>query len=156
MRCGKCGGENLPGAKFCKFCGSTLEGEMWVDSFVTPPPRTDLTTGCKVWFWIMLVSNVVSAISGIMVIPVASVIGIEAVISGIVLAASSYLIMFKHMKGGLYAIIAMALINFIVSLIYFISIGVFSGILLLVEILEVAVGPALSYYFVNSNADIIK
>lgn len=167
MRCGKCGGENLPGAKFCKFCGSTLEGEMRVDPFVTSPPRTDLTTGCKVWFWILLVANALSAIGGIIRIPLSPLLGIFTVISSVVVAASSYLIMFRHIRSGLYAIIAMTVLDFVSAIINCITSGIFSnlpgasGILAallagVVGLLICAIRPALSYYFVNSNADIIK
>lgn len=155
MKCNKCGKDNIEGSKFCKYCGAEMvEIKSQTHNIVmgqNGPQEVKLdavTKGCKVWFWFVIIVNALSAVSGLALISAIPFVGLVTVISGIAIAAGSGMILFKHKKVGLYIIIGMAVVN------CFINIVNNAGIL--TSIISAVLCPAISYYFVNKNSDIIK
>ena len=69
MRCGKCGGENNDGAKFCAYCGSPLETERAsenrrmdsTDIQRRPNVPPDSTKKRKKWPWLLCAAVLVIA-----------------------------------------------------------------------------------------------
>lgn len=166
MKCPSCGFENNDGAKFCKNCGTKLNADTITKSVETastvsnevptnrnnvanaPANEGTLSKGCKIWFWFVLVVNVLSAFANLSLMSYSPGLALFAVLSGGVLAGGSAMILFKQKKIGLYMIIAMAVLACIVNIANHVNV--------LFAVLSAVLNPAISYYFVNKNAAVIK
>ena len=173
MKCPSCGGELVAGSRFCKYCGSAitmqttndLESDNKVNPVVGKPENqtnsqiqniqsesmtaeSDITKGCKIWFWFVLIMNAISALSSLALMSYSPTAGMIGMISGIVLCAGAAIILFKKKKVGFYMIAAMAVIVLIFNLT--------SGANAAVSIIAAIANPIISYYFVNKNANIIQ
>lgn len=166
MKCSRCGKElnNTEGSKYCKFCGAELVQQeeygnndvgMWN---VPREVRTDtLTTGCKVWFWIVLIGNGLAALLSLASLFLLPALGIISGIIGVIIsiavsvvaAVASGMILFKYSKTGLTLLIAGYVIGCLNNII-------FNDTGILVAVIPAIVGSAISCYFVNKNADVIQ
>ena len=165
MKCPSCGFENNDGAKFCKNCGTKLIADTNTKNVETADASTGfvvnrntasevnsgepvMTKGCKIWFWFVLVVNVISALGSLSLMSYAPGLALVSVLSGAVLAGGSAVILFKQKKIGLYMIIAMAIVGCIVNIANHTNVAF--------AVLSAILNPAISYYFVNKNAAVIK
>lgn len=111
--------------------------------------RDGLTTGCKVWFWLVIIANALTAIGGLALISTSPFLGISTVASGAALVVAAVMILFKYKKEGLYIIIGVCVINCLIN------IGVYNqGIVS--SIISSGVSALISYYFVDKNGHIIR
>lgn len=140
MKCQSCGFENHFEAKFCKNCGTKLSAD--------PYYKGELTKGCKIWFWIVLVVNIILVLSNLSLISYFPGLALFSVLSGGILAGGSAIILFKQKKVGLYMIISMAVLACIVN--------IANDVNMAFSIICAVFTPAISYYFVNENAAVIK
>ncbi len=106
-----------------------------------------LSTGCKIWFWVVLVLNALSALISIFFIK-ESAVYIASLISGIGMCAGAVMILFQKKKLGFYVLLAMAAFNLLVSVIS----GTYSAGMLVGPIANALI----SYYFVRGNSDVLK
>lgn len=106
-----------------------------------------LSTGCKIWFWVVLVLNALSALISIFFIK-ESAVYIASLISGIGMCAGAGMILFQKKKLGFYVLLAMAAFNLLVSVIS----GTYSAGMLVGPIANALI----SYYFVRGNSDVLK
>lgn len=109
---------------------------------------TALTRGCKIWFWLLLIVNALSAAFGLLLIMASPVLGLVMAISGTAIAVGAGMVLFKHKRSGLRIIIAMTVINCLTNIIS--NVGILTSVLLAV------LCPAISYYFVKKNSNIIR
>ena len=107
-----------------------------------------MTKGSKVWFWVVLIVNILSALSGFMIMSSMPKLAVMSIISGVGLAVGAGIILFRQKKYGLYVIIGMAILNCLYMVVNKANI-VFA-------VLSAVLNPLISYYFVNKNADVIK
>lgn len=153
MKCSVCGKENILDAKFCKYCGAEMNKRQASYSSVTiqnnsQELKNEMTKGSKIWFWFVIIVNILSAVSGLILISSMPDIGILSVISGIVLAIGAGIILFKHKKLGWYLIAGMAVVNCFINVV--------NGVGIIGSVLSSVLCPAISYYFMNKNSNIIK
>ena len=113
--------------------------------------RTTLTTGCKVWFWIVLIVNTIFAILMTFVSssPISYLVPSAGMgtLSCAAMAIGAGFILFARKKIGLYIIFAGAAIGFISN--------ITSGINFGASLLGGFINPLICYYFVNKNSDVI-
>lgn len=155
MKCNKCNRENESGFKFCKFCGTELtENKVQanngiVERNISQQIKADeVTKGCKVWFWFVIIMNSISALSGLALISAMPFLGVITVVSGIAIAGGAGMILFKYKKVGLYIIIGVAVVNCFINII--------NNVGILTSIISAVLCPAISYYFISKNIHIIK
>lgn len=101
-----------------------------------------MTTGCKVWLWIVLISNVISVLSGLATMAIITIVG------GIVNCTGASLLLFSHKKVGFYLLTAVAVVMCVVN--------ISAGIPAFAAIIPAVVSPLITYFFVRKNADIIQ
>ena len=101
-----------------------------------------MTKGCKIWLWIIFVCNVLSAILGVVTISTDLKIGLYTVIAGIVMVVGIALLLFKQKKVGFYLMIAVAAVGLVVNIIF--------------AIVSALISPAITYYFITKNTNVIK
>ena len=155
MKCSKCGKDNIEGSKFCKYCGTemiesnsqTFNRNLEQNNLQDTKSDT-ITKGCKVWFWFVLIVNALSAVSGFVLLSTIPFLGFVTIISGIAIAVGAGMIMFKCKKVGLYIIIGMAVINCLINIV--------NNAGILTSIISAVLCPAISYYFVKKNTNVIQ
>lgn len=128
-----------------------------------------LSTGLKVWLWIIFVINIVSAL--VMVAGVAgsaalgSVLGLGAIytvlcvvslILEIVLIAGLAMLLFKSKKMGFYLICAAAGIGFVVNMITYGVIGSLTAANVVRAIISMVLCPLITYLFAKNDWDYLK
>lgn len=74
-------------------------------------------TGAKVWLWLVLVLNAISALTSIMTIAASPLTGILSVLAGALAAVGAAVLMFKMTKMGFYIICGGAVCGMIGSII---------------------------------------
>lgn len=165
MKCPSCKFENSVGANFCKNCGAkltiessnmtnqqnnrnTINGNYTVNKNANHERENVMTIGCKVWFWLVLILNSISALTNFALFSYSSVWGIILKLSSIVIVAGAAMILFKQRKVGLYMIIAMDAIGCIVNITYHVNV--------VYALISSGLNVAISYYFVNKNSSVIK
>lgn len=107
-----------------------------------------MTKGCKIWLWIIFVCNVLSAILGVVTISTDLKIGLYTVIAGIVMVVGIALLLFKQKKVGFYLMIAVAAVNLVFNIV--------NGVNIIFAIVSALISPAITYYFITKNTNVIK
>ena len=167
MKCPSCGADIVDGSRFCKYCGTPIsqqkEPEDKEESVQTSEnirfvnqnqigqdnsESSEISKGCKIWFWFVLIMNAISAVSSLALSSYAPGAAMLGAVSGIVLCAGAAIILFKKKKIGFYMIVGMA----VVVLIYNLTSGANAAF----SIIAAIANPLISYYFVNKNVNIIK
>lgn len=108
-----------------------------------------MTKGCKFWLWIIFVANIfflaMSLISG------ADNLGIKlyalSVTAQIVSIFAIFLMLFQHRKIGFYIYVLSIIAAFFVS--------VFSGVSIIYSIIAAIISPAITYFFISRNKEVI-
>ena len=160
MNCPSCGFENEAGAKFCKSCGAKLITQDVVNSSSVKTEKSiqnqnndseeipTMTKGCKIWFWIVLVLNAITAFANLSLMSYAPGTGIILVLAGVVMVSGAAMILFKQSKTGLYLVIGAAVLGCIANLASHINPAY--------AVISAVINPLISYYFVNKNSAVIK
>lgn len=107
-----------------------------------------MTKGCKIWFWIVLVLNAITALANLSLMSYALGTGIILVLAGAVIVSGAEMILFKQSKIGLYLVIGVAVLECIANLASYINPGY--------AVISAVINPLTSYYFVNKNSAVIK
>lgn len=107
-----------------------------------------MTTGCKIWLWIMLVANAISLVLGIISFSALGVIGIYTIAAGILAIVGICLLLFKKKRIGFYILLALAVVGLIVN--------IANGANIAVSILSAIIAPALTFFFISKNQSVIK
>lgn len=114
-------------------------------------PKTDLTTGCKVWFWLEVI------VYGILLI--LAIVGFFSPFTSIgsklltfMLSAGGFagssMILFSKNKSGFYVLVTMGVINLISTLFTY-------GSSFILTLLAASINLGISYYFVQNNLDVL-
>lgn len=129
--------------------------------------ETNVSTGLKVWLWIVIVLNAISALGNIGSIvssPVSTIISI-ALEAAMIYAA--VLIMFQTKKLGFKIMCAVAVVNVVVTIITAIFAGIFAGALvgnafigligaivgIIFSVILIAICPVLTYVLMKKDWD---
>lgn len=107
-----------------------------------------MTTGCKIWLWIMLVANTISLVLGIISFSTLGVIGIYTIVAGIIAIVGICLLLFKKKRIGFYILLALAVVGLVVN--------IANGANIVVSILSAIIAPALTFFFISKNQSVIK
>jgi len=107
-----------------------------------------MTTGCKIWLWIMLVANAISLVLGIISFSTLGVIGIYTIVAGIIAIVGICLLLFKKKRIGFYILLALAVVGLVVN--------IANGANIAVSILSAIIAPALTFFFISKNQSVIK
>ncbi len=107
-----------------------------------------MTTGCKIWLWIMLVANAISLVLGIISFSTLGVIGIYTIVAGIIAIVGICLLLFKKKRIGFYILLALAVVGLVVN--------IANGANIAVSILSATIAPALTFFFISKNQSVIK
>lgn len=117
------------------------------------PQKTDLTTGCKVWFWIVVVMNALILIGtiGLFAIPFLFSGGtkITQIIISVGEITGALMILLSKKRSGFYTIIAVQMLGVIVSLFA-------SGTSFFSTLIGAGIHIGLCYIFVHNNEDILQ
>lgn len=107
-----------------------------------------MTKGCKIWFWIVLVLNAITALVNLSLMSYALGTGIILVLAGAVMVSGAAMILFKQSIIGLYLVNGVAVLECIANLAGHINPGY--------AVISAVINPLISYYFVNKNSAVIK
>lgn len=107
-----------------------------------------MTKGCKVWLWFMLIVNALSLVVGVVSLSALGISGIYSVIAEVIIIISVCLLLFKRKRVGFYVLVAVCVINLVVN--------IMNGTNIVVSILSAVISPALTFFFISKNQDIIK
>lgn len=117
------------------------------------PPKTDLTTGCKVWFWIVVVMNALGFIGsfGLFAVPFLFSTGskITQIIISVGEITGALMILLSKKKSGYAVIIAVQILGVIASLFTF-------GTSFFVTLISAGIHIGLCYIFVHNNEDVLQ
>lgn len=105
-----------------------------------------MTTGCKVWLWLVLVLNLISLLGGLIAIIGNPILGILIVVTEIAIVAGAAMLLFNRKKIGFYVIVGAAVVAFVLNLI--------SGAGLISSLISVICLPGITYLFVSKNSGI--
>lgn len=90
----------------------------------------DISTGLKVWLWIVIVFNGLSAISSLTSIGDSPVSTIISIILDAIMIYACVMIMFQKKKLGFKLMVIFAVINAVVSIVVLVLAGIAAGALL--------------------------
>lgn len=107
-----------------------------------------MTKGFKIWLWLILVVNVLAALSGLMLIGSSLGTAIYTLIVGFVAVAGAALLLFKCKKLGFYMMLATDIAGFIFNMM--------NGVGIVIALLSACIRPLITYYFITKNTAIIK
>lgn len=173
MKCPSCLFENSADAKFCRNCGTKFTPEASagaeqqnninaingnrVNQNKGFQAGNVMTTGCKVWFWLVILGNISLVGNNLELMfrlweyafmSSAFKLALVGILSGLVSVAGAAIILFRQRKFGLYMIIAMSVIVCVVNIMCHVNI--------IFALVSAVLNPLISYYFVNKNSVIIK
>lgn len=107
-----------------------------------------MTKGCKIWLWVMLIANVISLVLGVVSIGILGAVGIYTVVAGIIAVIGVCLLLFKKKRIGFYILIVLAVVGLVVN--------IKVGANIVMSILSAIIAPALTFFFISKNQDVIK
>lgn len=107
-----------------------------------------MSKGCKIWLWIIFICNILSILLGIVSITANPKVGIYTVLAGAVMVTGIALLLFKQKKVGFYILIAVAVIGLVFNIL--------NGVNIIFALISAIVSPAITYYFINKNSNVIK
>lgn len=102
-----------------------------------------MTTGCKIWLWILLIGSGVSALVGMAAIPLSFGTGIVSVMLAVLAFVGVFLMLFKEKREGFYLLCLMAVIDAACTIVL--------GGGMLMPLLSVAAKIGITYYFINKG-----
>lgn len=109
--------------------------------------KNTLSTGSKVWLWLMIAGSIISIISGLIAVTVSFTIGVYSIIAGIIQLASVVTMLFKQKKEGFYILCGVVVINFIFNITYNVS----TPLALISGFASIAITYLLVYKQLNGN-----
>ncbi|MCD7905233.1 MAG: hypothetical protein LUG24_06610 [Clostridiales bacterium] len=107
-----------------------------------------MTKGCKIWLWFIFICNIISCVSCLALISLIGILGAYSAVVCAVMIAGIALLLFKQKKVGFYIMLVMAVVAFIVN--------IMSGVSIIYALASAVVSPAVTYYFIGKNSDVIK
>lgn len=126
----------------------------------------NLSTGLKVWLWIVFVLNIIMTIVSLLAVVGASAIVATLGISGfytvllaisaileIVLVVSIAMILFGKKKVGLYILIVVAVIGFVVSLISYGMVGQLTVVNIVKQVISSVILPVITFALAKKDID---
>ena len=110
-----------------------------------------LTTGCKVWFWLIFICNILTILLYIGTIAMSTVavsIGICMIVLCAIHTAGIALLLFLNKKFGFYLVITGAVFSMIAN--------IWMGTSAVYAIVMAAISPCITFYFISKNKEIIQ
>ncbi|MGN1030672.1 MAG: zinc-ribbon domain-containing protein [Butyricicoccaceae bacterium] len=148
MICKHCGTDNRNNAEFCSKCGELMQQAetLHEDKVVHGTPNAVMTTGCKIWLWLVFIFNILSAVSGIGMIGMGAALnGLSAIVCGILLLWGARQLL-KFQKKGFQLIIIGCVIAMVVNIL--------SGMGIVSSVISAALCPLITYFFMSRNQGI--
>lgn len=106
-----------------------------------------MTKGCKIWLWIVLILQIVSAVSGAAVMRMAPGTGIYTMAVSIVAAIGIAIILFMHKQYGFYLYVFVVFIGMIMNIKNGINVGM--------AVFMAVISPLITFLFIQKNRDVI-
>ncbi len=130
----------------------------------------NVSTGLKVWLWIVIVLNALSALGNLTSIGDAPVTAIISIVLEAVMIYAAVLIMFQTKKLGFKLMCLVAIVNVVVSIITVIFTGIIAGALagnalvglisgiigIITSIIIAAICPLITYLFMKKDWDMFE
>ncbi len=107
-----------------------------------------MTKGCKIWLWFIFIINAIVFVLSLPLIFRAGLWGIYAEAAELFMIIGIALLLFKQKKTGFYIIAAVSVVCCIVNII--------SSARIIYPIVTAIISPAITYYFISKNSDVIK
>lgn len=107
-----------------------------------------MTKGCKIWLWVIFVSNVLATVLGIGTIAAAPKAGIFTVLAGVTMVTGIGLLLFKQKKVGFYILAGVTAVSAVFN--------IMNGVNVIFALISAVISPAITYYFINKNSSVIK
>ncbi|MCD8090895.1 MAG: hypothetical protein LUD81_09830 [Clostridiales bacterium] len=107
-----------------------------------------MTKGCKIWLWFLLICNILSCVLCLTEVSSAGISSVYYVLACMVMIYGIGLLLFKQNKTGFYVILTMVCVSFVINAV--------NGVDIIYALVSAAISPAVTYFFIRKNSDVIK
>lgn len=132
--------------------------------------ETKVSTGLKVWLWIVIVWNAIGAIGNVTSIADSPVATIISIVLEVVTIYAAVLIMFQTKKLGFKLMCGVAVANVVVTIVTAIFAGILAGALagnavigligaivgIIISIIIIAISPLITYLLMKKDWDMFE
>lgn len=106
-----------------------------------------MTKGCKIWLWIVFISQILSAAAGAAAMRIQPGMGIYTIVVSSAAAIAIAVILFMHKRYGFYVYVLVIAIGMVVNIMNGINIGA--------AVLMAVISPLITFLFIQKNQDVI-